>query len=278
MKIKHNKKRNTAFVYEALVREITVAVIKNDNETKEKAVNIIKKHFKPNSVLRKSLDCYRSLYENNTSLDEKTSEKIIREAKISSRLLDAHGLFVSHSDLIDDVNKELSPKVFNNFVPNYKTLASIYQIFSHDTTPKNSVILENQLIKSMTADNQAETELQPIDNLALTSFVKKFNEKYDSTLSEEQKTLMSLYISSFSDNSLSLKSFLNEEIGRLKESMKEGKKLPEVSEDRDMLNKATRVIETLDSFSNSDISDELLITVLKTQELVKELTKNVDND
>ena len=45
MKIKHNKKRNTAFVYEALVREITVAVIKNDSETKEKAVAIIKKHF-----------------------------------------------------------------------------------------------------------------------------------------------------------------------------------------------------------------------------------------
>ncbi len=278
MKIKHNKKRNTAFVYEALVREITVAVIKNDSDTKEKAVAIIKKHFKPNSVLKRNLDCYRSLYENNKGLDEKTSEKILREAKLSSRLLDVHGLFVSHSDLIDDVNKDLSPSVFNNFVPNYKTLASIYQIFSQDTTPKNSVILENQLIKDMTAAGESQMELEPIDNLALTSFVGKFNEKYDGVLSEEQKNLLSLYISSFSDNSLSLKSFLNEEIHRLKASVTESLELTEIAEDADMSKKTAKVVETLDNFSSSGVSEELLITVLKTQELVKELIENVDNN
>ena len=62
MKIKHNKKRNTAFVYEAIVKEITVAIIKNDHERKNKAVSILKKHFKPGSVLSKHLECYRSLY------------------------------------------------------------------------------------------------------------------------------------------------------------------------------------------------------------------------
>ena len=104
MKIKHNKKRNTAFVYEAIVKEITVAVIKEDSARKDKAVSILKKHFKPNSVLSKHLDCYRSLYETK-NLDEKTSEKIIKEARLASRLLDAHGLFVSQTDLIDYVNK-----------------------------------------------------------------------------------------------------------------------------------------------------------------------------
>jgi len=277
MKIKHNKKRNTAFVYEALVREITVAVIKKDAETKEKAIAIIKKHFKPNSALKKNLECYRSLYENN-NFDERTSEKIIREAKLSSRLLDTHGLFVSHSDLIDDVNKELSPQVFNNFVPNYKTLASIYQIFSQETTPKNIVILENQLIKDMVAANISQTEMEPIDNLALTSFVKKFNEKYNSTLSEDQKNLLGLYISSFADNSLALKSFLNEEINRLKISVNHGLTLSEVSEDKEMSEKAVKVINMLEGFVTAQISDELLITVLKTQELAKELTKDVSND
>lgn len=277
MKIRHNKKRNTAFVYEALVREITVAVIKNDIETKEKAVAIIKKHFKPSSILKKNLECYRSLYENN-AFDEKTSEKVVREAKLSSRLLDVHGLFVSHSDLIDDVNKDLSPQVFNNFVPNYKTLASIYQIFSRETSPKNAVILENQLIEDMVTGNVSQTEMEPIDNLALASFIGKFNEKYDSTLSEEQKGLLSLYISSFSDNSLTLKTFLNEEIARLKVAVEQGLVLTEVSEDKDMADKTTKVIKILESFGSAQISDELLIAVLKTQELVKELTENVDNN
>ena len=55
MKIKHNKKRNTAFVFEALVREATVAVIKENHEVKDKAVALIKKHFAPGTLLYLSL-------------------------------------------------------------------------------------------------------------------------------------------------------------------------------------------------------------------------------
>ena len=40
MKIKHNKKRNTAFVYEALIREATVAIVKQDNERKNKVFGV----------------------------------------------------------------------------------------------------------------------------------------------------------------------------------------------------------------------------------------------
>ena len=277
MKTKHNKKRNTAFVYEALVREITVAIIKNDSERKNKAINIVKKHFKPNSVLRKHLDCYRSLYESQ-DLDEKTSEKIIREARMASRLLDTQGLFVGHSNLIDDVNTQLSPQVFNNFVPNYKTLATIDQLFSLKTTPKTRVMLETQLIDTMTSQAAQKQTMQPIDNLVITSFVSKFNDKYQESLSEEQNTILNLYISSFSDNSLELKSFLNEEIARLKEAVAASKSAPEVAEDKDMINKAQKVEEMLEGFASQQIDDGMLVKILKTQELVKELTNDVSDD
>ena len=277
MKIKHNKKRNTAFVYEALVREITVAIIKNDSERKDKAIQIVRKHFKPNSVLRKHLDCYRSLYESQ-DLDEKTSEKIIREARMASRLLDTQGLFVGHSNLIDDVNKELSPQVFNNFVPNYKTLATIDQLFSLKTTPKTRVMLEGQLIKSMTSNSETKQDMQPLDNLVINSFINKFNDKYNESLSNEQKTVLSLYISSFSDNAVGLKSFLNEEIGRLKVAITDSQSAPEFVDDKEMLEKARKVEKMLESFATQQITDELLIKVLKTQELVKELTNNVSHD
>ena len=104
MKIKHNKKRNTAFVFEALIREATVAIIKESPGTKEKVVSIIKKHFVPGSVLYRDLQNYRSLYENQ-SLPRDIAEKIVKEAKLASRLLDTEGLFLSQSDLIADVNK-----------------------------------------------------------------------------------------------------------------------------------------------------------------------------
>ena len=37
MKIKHNKKRNTAFVYEILIKEATVAILKKDTKRRNKA-------------------------------------------------------------------------------------------------------------------------------------------------------------------------------------------------------------------------------------------------
>ena len=36
MRLKHNKKRNTAFVYEALVRELTESVVKNNKNKQNK--------------------------------------------------------------------------------------------------------------------------------------------------------------------------------------------------------------------------------------------------
>ena len=53
MRLKHNKKRNTAFVYEALVRELTKAVIKKDNNKKKKVVAIIKEFYSNDTELFK---------------------------------------------------------------------------------------------------------------------------------------------------------------------------------------------------------------------------------
>ena len=51
MKQKHNKKRNTAFLYEALIKEITKAVVEKNIELKNKIVFIVKESFKKNSFL-----------------------------------------------------------------------------------------------------------------------------------------------------------------------------------------------------------------------------------
>ena len=63
MRLKHNKKRNTAFVYEALVRELTESVVKNNKNKQNKIVKIIKEHFNISSNLKKELELYRSIYE-----------------------------------------------------------------------------------------------------------------------------------------------------------------------------------------------------------------------
>ena len=276
MKIKHNKKRNTAFVYEALIREATVAILRNDHKKSNKVVTLIKKHFHSNSLLKKDLECYRSLYENQ-GIDKSLSEKILKEVRMQKMMIDPEGLFKQQTKLIHDVNKEITPEVYNNFVPNYKTLATIDQIFSTKTSPKNRIIMENEIISQMSARAAGNDNNVEIDNVTYRSFVSKFNEKYDADLLKEQKDLLTHYITSFSDNGLELKNFLNNEIGRLKEKLRESCDADEIKNDKDMLQKTEEVISRLEAFSKEGITENVLMTVLKTQSLVEEIY-NGDND
>ena len=276
MKFRHNKKRNSAFVYEALIREATVAVMKGDMQRKEAAIRLIKKHFKTGTLLKKDLECHRSLYENQ-NLDRLTSEKILKEVKLQKRLIDPSGLFQQQSELIRDVNTELSSDTFNNFVPNYKTLASIAQIFSDKISPKDQVILENTIISNMREAAIEQKIKAPIDSVVYKTFVGKFNSKYEDELLDEQKELLGYYISSFMDNALQLKMFLNEEVARLKVKLEEAKNVDEIKGDKDMLAKTNQVIEKLSSYSKEIFSEDVLMTVMKTQALVKEIYNDVDN-
>tara|TARA_R100001126_G_C4883596_1_gene180843 strand:+ start:1717 stop:2550 length:834 start_codon:yes stop_codon:yes gene_type:complete len=276
MKAKHNKKRNTAFVYEALIKEATIAVLKNDNERSKKAVDIIREHFNSDSLLTKDLECYRSLYENQ-SLEPEMSEKILREANISRRMINPDDLFAQQTNIINDVNKTLSPSVFNNFVPNYKALATINKMFN-TSSPKEKIILETKIINEMSNTAEVDDNQIAIDNVVYRTFVTKFNEKYDEQLLEEQKNLLSHYITSFSDNSLELKMFLNEEIGRLKEKLTTAKNSDEINSDSSMSDKTQQILDRLDGYSQETISENVIMTVLKTQQLVKEIFEDVSQD
>ncbi len=272
MKIKHNKKRNTAFVYEALIREGTSAILQGDHARKDTVVKLIKKHFANDSILKKDLDCYRSLYEANR-LSEANRVKVIREAKLQKRLLDSDALFTKQTDLIHDVNKELEPSIFNNFVPNYKSLASIYQMFSHNSTPKETVILENIVLASM-KEEQTKEDSPEINDTVINSFVEKFNKKYDDQLFEEQKTVLNLYIKSFVDNSVEFKMFLNEEIKRLKNEIEEAKASEYIATDKEMLEKTDLIVDKLELLKDTQINENVLSTILKVQSLVRETTQN----
>ena len=277
MKIRHNKKRNTAFVYEALIRENTVAILRGDAETQKTIVAIVKRHFSPSTPLKKELECYRSLYENQ-DLDAETHQKILKECKLQRALISTPELFAAQTALIHEVNKSLSPSIFKNFVPNYKTLATIAQIFSDTTTPKQRVILENQMIAEMQEKRDPSQIAEQIDNVVYRAFVKKFNDKYEGELLDEQKELLAHYIASFSDNALGLKTFLNEEISRLKDIMSAAPLREYIKEDSDMVEKSKQVLTILDSYAQAGMNEKMLTTILKTQKLAKEMSTDGHNN
>jgi len=274
MRLKHNKKRNTAFVYEALIRELTKSVVKNNKHKQNKIVSIMKEHFANGTELSKELDVYRSIYETK-DIEKRLAEKIVVEAKQKYSGLNRGTIFKEQSALINKINKTLSKNLFKNFVPNYKNIATVYSIFQEALPVKDRVLLEENIIDQMSASvNFTEEKQQPMDNIIYGTFVNKFNEEYSDKLNENQKELLTKYISSFSDNGLEMKYFLNEEIGSLKQELVKCKQDPDVSEDSSLKEKIDKVYSILESYKEKEIDTNLIELVLKTQDLVEEIQKD----
>ena len=149
MKIKHNKKRNTAVIYEILIRELTKAIINKKEDAKEKIVDFLKEHFSKNTLMAKELELYKALCE-TYNLNPRTAEKLVIEIRRKHEEIDDKLLFKEQSELIQKINKSLGKSFFNNFIPNYKTLATIYQVFNQETSTKDKVLLEENIISNIT--------------------------------------------------------------------------------------------------------------------------------
>lgn len=272
MRLKHNKKRNTALIYEAMHRELVKSIIKNNSNRKQKVVSLIKEFFNANSILTQELELYKTLTE-TTGLKKSTAEKLLFETKLAYSDLSRKKIFNTQSELIKKINKTFAGEIFNNFVPNYRNIATVYSLFNRDMNVKQRVLLEEKVLEILTSeDAKEESEKTPIDNLVYKSFVSKFNESYGDKLNESQKEFLSKYILSFADDGISFKVYINEEIGRLKEVIRESVSMPEISSDTTMVEKTTEVLGILESFSTREMTEGDIIDILKIQNLSKELT------
>ena len=272
MKMKHNKKRNTAILYEILTQQFTQAIVNKDVEKKNRIATTLKKYFKQGTVLAEELELYKALYETK-GLKRNLCERLVLEvSRAHATTINRKMVYKQQSELINEINKEISPDAFKTFIPNYKSLASIAQLFSSEVTIKSKVLLEQNLIEIMseTEDEKIE-ELLPIDNIVYNKFVEKFNEKYGDSLLEEQKILISNYISSFADNGLGLKVYLNEEIERLKNELKGVMTDTVFVEDSEMATKATKVLQILQESDKVQVDTAFVERIAKIQGLIKEL-------
>jgi len=269
VRAKHNKKRNTAFLYETLVKELTRAIVAKDETQKRRVLSILKEHYGKDTVLKRELECYKTLT-GTSDLDIHTAEKLLHETKVDRARINNKMIFNSQTNLIKKMNTSLSSEVWNNFIPNYKSLASISAIFNQKTPAKKRVLFEGTVIEAITSQNPELTEMQPIDNIVYRSFVEKFNDQYGGLL-EEQKSLLAQYVASFADNGLEFKLHLNEEIGRLKKKINASLRLEEISNDPQMTDKTHKVVGILEGFKTAEPTEEVVCSVLKIQALVREI-------
>jgi len=274
-KFRHNKKKNTAFLYETLILELTKAILKRDILLKNQITKIIKESFHHNTALYAELKLYHAISKTE-NVRMITAEKIINEVKRSRTSIDKKDLLLEQNKLARKIKKYLSDEVMNNFVPNYKSFATIYQIFNQNIPIKTRVLLENEVINNMSISSGAakKEKMVPIDNLIYKTFAKKFNKEYSSDLLAEQKELLSKFVSSFMNNSLQLKSFLNDEVRRLKEELHSSLSKEEIMNDEEMLNKTREIIALLESYKKKQPEKEMIQQVIKIQGLVHEINKN----
>ena len=274
MKAKHNKKRNTAFLFEALVRELTKSIVNSDQTRAQKVKKIIKEHFGHGGVLFKELDCFNSLSQ-TSGLDINTAEKLMFHAKRKHSELNSQEVFKEQSKLIKKINTDLSPAVFNNFVPNYRSFATISQIFNDRTALKKKVLMEKQIIKGLTSitEETSKEALKPVDSLVLKTFASNYNNKYQSLL-PEQRDILNRFVNLNEDNKHDFSLYLLSTLKGIEKSITESLDMEEIKEDKVMLRNTQRVLEKVENFNVAKFNDQTILSVLKLQSLVKEYNKD----
>lgn len=263
--MKHNKKRNTAFLYECLIKEMTKAVVRGELQKKQQIVETLKRYFSKGKPLYNDLQMYKQLMEPQ-KLEESLGLRYMKEVKEDWEALDRKEIFNEQTELIKEFNLNL-PEAFGNFIPNYKSIATVGQYFhSNGLKAKTRLLVEEGVKRLVISHPQAikEDKMKTLDNLTYNTFVSKFNDTYRETLLKEQRELLTNFITSFSDNGLGLKMYMNEELGRLK------KECDQLSESQ-WSNKIKLIKEKIEGFKAKPLTEEVVKDVFHIQQLLAEI-------
>lgn len=286
MKVKHSKFKNTAILFELLVKQITHEVL--SNSTKNVSEKIIKEFFSSNKELAKELRLYNQIVkEKYSSIDD---AKLFLEEVAKERIkLDENKLNREKYNLIKTIKESYDlDKFLSSNLQNYKLLASVYKIFEtktlgrkveiRDFIDSNNTILEhvtNKRIANKSTDTLYESFKQQSEDLRLLTYkllIENFNKKY-SNLDDSQKGLLREFINNVTNTSTFPK-FIEEETKKvLSNLVKESKTV----NDKVTKIKISEMIKLYKSEKFLKENQEKQVSVLMlTYELLKEV-KNVNS-
>ena len=136
MKVKHSKFKNTAILFEMLVKQITHEVLTNSNKGVSEA--IIKEFFNAKRELAKELKLYNQLVkEKYTKIEE--AKIFLNEIIEERKKLDENKLNREKYNLVKTIKESYElDKFLSSNLQNYKLLASIYKVFETKTKGRRS--------------------------------------------------------------------------------------------------------------------------------------------
>ncbi len=286
-KIKHSKFKNTGFIFELLVRQITSEIMSANKSIAEK---ILKEHFNSKKELSKELKLYQYLI-NEKYNSESKAEQFINTILEARKKIDEKKLTKEKYILIKEIKETYNLDEFiKSPISNYKTLASIYKIFETVTSEESFdptdivssrfTIAENIINSSIqnkdakVKDAVLEEYRKQDDDLRAVSYkllVESFNSKYKN-LTEDQKGLLREYINNI-NNTGKLNQYVNEEVTKLVDSLKEvGSK---ISDKVTKIKLAETIANIRKIKSVKKIKEQHLSAMMMTYELLNELKQSI---
>lgn len=276
MKLKHNKLRNPAILFELLVRQITTDTL---NNRESKSVDILKRHYN-NTQIAKEFKIYKTLYEAK-NLSEAKASILINSAIQAHSKLNKTTLRKAKYDLIADIRESYNlEEFFKSKVNNYKTLASIYMLFetvnSDIVDPEIESKYRFTIMESICENpnkNAKDSLLEEYNSydkgtrsLVYKLLIQKFNEKY-SDLDDNQKSLLKEYITNISTSD-SLREYVNTEITKVKKGIKKQAASLKDEARKVKLNEVCNFIEEIPE--NKQVCEKDIHNLLYYYELLKE--------
>jgi hypothetical protein len=286
-KIKHSKFKNTGFIFELLVRQITSEIMSANKSVAEK---ILKEHFNSKKELSKELKLYQYLI-NEKYNSESKAEQFINTILEARKRLDETKLTREKYNLVKEIKETYNLDEFiKSPISNYKTLASIYKIFETvtsdeqfdptDVVSSRFTIAENIINSSIQnkdvkiKDMVLEEYRKQDEDLRAVSYkllIESFNNKYKN-LTNEQKSLLREYINNI-NNTGKLNEYVSNEVTNLVNNLKEvGSKISD---------KVTKIklAETISNIkkikSVKKIKEQHLSAMMMTYELLSELKQSL---
>jgi len=282
-KIKHSKFKNTGFIFELLVRQITAEIISSNKSIAE---TILKENFNGKKELSKELKLYQYLI-NEKYNSETKAEQFINTILEARKRLDEKKLTKEKYNLIKEIKGKYNIDEFvKSSVSNYKVLASIYKLFEvviskeqyepTDIVSAKFTVAENIVNTSIANKEQKikdailEEYKKQDEDLRAVSYkllVESFNKKYKN-LSVEQKDLLREYINNI-NNTGKLNEYVSKEISKLVENLKaSGTK---ISDKVTKIKLAETIVNIKKIKSVKKIKEEHLSAMMMTYELLNEL-------
>lgn len=281
--IKHSKVKNTAILFEMLVRQVAHTTLSGKEDSP--ALALIQKYFSPNTELGKELQLYHLLSNTNISLTESKAVQLIDLAVSKRKLLNDKKLTQEKYNLVKEIKNKYDVNNFFDFkVQNYKLFASIYKTFLAETSEFSIKNLDNLVESHLTLTahllsptkfvnkeemyNLLKEQDEDIRLLSYKILIEKFNSKYNN-LDEEQKQLIREYINHVSGTS-KFTDYIKTAVPSLKQNLLKNSKL--LTDDKVLSIKLTEVAHQLDEIANSKMLRESdIIALMIAYQIKKEL-------